>query len=430
MLVVATCIGVQFVGPFSRLLDSQANQSVLLYWTEQSTSQPTREKSSLSNTIDSVVTQNDALTSSHNQNDFARNQPSSSSNESAESDSAVVVKTNATITSRRHPSIPNPHERFHEVLRNKRVDELREREEDPVSTDEAHNIIGNKLNPNAIHRPLFDLNDADARNETQDDKQRESSMNARQSGLKAVNLFHSRQTSNSATKRRYSQTPFVQGYKTKGGKLPLDTADYLMDVHMWKDVDNGTCVNDGFSKDGGSSSQTASSGGKFVEEEWQHRAPYAILLGAMKSGTHAVTASLWEHPAIAPTGHWELHFFDSPFAIRNDKGIDRKLTLQNYARAFETALAKSNFTKTSYMGTSSGYKEPHEYYAFESSPRYLLNSDRLPDMVLCTVPWVKLIAILRNPIDRAASQYRYLDQVRRKYNNPMVGKYPGHDIEL
>ena len=58
--------------------------------------------------------------------------------------------------------------------------------------------------------------------------------------------------------------------------------------------------------------------------------------------------------------------------------------------------------------------------AFESSPRYLLSSDRIPHAILCVVPWVKLLAILRNPVDRVESHYKYLDQSRRRNEQPMV----------
>jgi hypothetical protein len=56
----------------------------------------------------------------------------------------------------------------------------------------------------------------------------------------------------------------------------------------------------------------------------------------------------------------------------------------------------------------------------ESSPRYLLNSDRIPHLIMCTVPWVKLLVLVRNPIERAESQYRYLDEARRANDQPMV----------
>lgn len=191
---------------------------------------------------------------------------------------------------------------------------------------------------------------------------------------------------------RYSnKIPFVQGYKPTGGPLPLDAADFLSDPKQWKYVDNHTCL--------------------FPEQkipEWQTRAPYMILLGAMKCGTHAVTRALWEHPRIRKTGYWELHFFDGPRVIRTDQGIDQTRTREHYRQAFDKSIPDFPKNDTSSM------------IAFESSPRYLLNSDRIPDLMFCVAPWAKLMAILRNPVDRVGSHYRYLDDSRRKSDQPMV----------
>lgn len=127
------------------------------------------------------------------------------------------------------------------------------------------------------------------------------------------------------------------------------------------------------------------------EEAWQHRAPYALLLGAMKAGTHAVLQSLWEHPRVARTGHWELHFFDSPRAIRSDKGIHVGVTRQNYAQAFREALSEFKFDFETFHNTTSSN---NRMVAIESSPRTLLSSDRIPKLILCVTPWVKMMAIL------------------------------------
>jgi hypothetical protein len=45
-----------------------------------------------------------------------------------------------------------------------------------------------------------------------------------------------------------------------------------------------------------------------AEEAWLHQAPYALFLGTMKGGTHAMLQSLWEHPGVVCTGHWKVHF--------------------------------------------------------------------------------------------------------------------------
>ena len=47
---------------------------------------------------------------------------------------------------------------------------------------------------------------------------------------------------------------------------------------------------------------------------------------------------------------------------------------------------------------------PH-MVALDDSPRYIFWSDRVPARILCVAPWAKVLAILRNPIDRAYSHY-------------------------
>jgi hypothetical protein len=73
-------------------------------------------------------------------------------------------------------------------------------------------------------------------------------------------------------------TPFVQGYKPTGGDLPFDPADFLASERMWKYVSDTCLLNDE------SDNETATT----MIPEWQRRAPYAILLGAMKVRKYAV----------------------------------------------------------------------------------------------------------------------------------------------
>jgi hypothetical protein len=60
-----------------------------------------------------------------------------------------------------------------------------------------------------------------------------------------------------------------QGYKPTGGTLPYDPADFLFNRRMWRYVDNATCR------------ETTPQPSDY-DLSWQRRAPYAILLGAMK----------------------------------------------------------------------------------------------------------------------------------------------------
>jgi hypothetical protein len=100
-----------------------------------------------------------------------------------------------------------------------------------------------------------------------------------------------------------------------------------------------------------------------------------IGLGAQKSGTSWVYACLYEHPKIcAPIK--EIHFFSRE---RFSKG--RKWYEDHFKRC-KNGLKQGEFS-TSY-----------------------LYSKETPQRIKNMYPHAKLIAILRNPVDRAISQYR------------------------
>lgn len=100
-----------------------------------------------------------------------------------------------------------------------------------------------------------------------------------------------------------------------------------------------------------------------------------IGLGAQKSGTSWAYACLYEHPQIcAPIK--EIHFFSRP---RYENG--REWYEAHFKKCDEKKL-KGEFS-TSY-----------------------LYSEEAPQRIRAMYPNAKLIAILRNPIDRAYSQYR------------------------
>ncbi len=100
-----------------------------------------------------------------------------------------------------------------------------------------------------------------------------------------------------------------------------------------------------------------------------------IGVGAQKSGTSWAYACLYEHPEIcAPVK--EIHFFSRP---RYEEG---KEWYEGHFKKCEEGLLRGEFS-TSYL------------YSEES-----------PERIHACYPNAKLIAILRNPIDRAYSQYR------------------------
>lgn len=153
----------------------------------------------------------------------------------------------------------------------------------------------------------------------------------------------------------------------------------------WPKLDNQTCLPEGlpeYPPDGS------------VEQ----RRPLAIVIGSMKSGTSALSIYLYRHPSVVRPNKKEMHFFDFQYQhlLASNDGIHRRETRAQYKRAFGITLGGATFTSL---------ESSNHLVAIDDSPRYMFWSDRVPARILCTAPWAKLLAILRNPIDRAFSHY-------------------------
>ena len=115
--------------------------------------------------------------------------------------------------------------------------------------------------------------------------------------------------------------------------------------------------------------------------------PHFIIIGAMKSGTTSLFSCLIQHPQILKCFRKEVHFFDNYF----DKGT------KWYRAHFPLARKVST-------GRITG----------EASPLYILNP-LAPERISRLLPNVKLIAILRNPVERAISHYFMEVRAKREH---------------
>ena len=110
--------------------------------------------------------------------------------------------------------------------------------------------------------------------------------------------------------------------------------------------------------------------------------PTYIIAGAMRSGTSALNSYLRQHPEVGVSSNKETHFFDHFF----DNGLDWYRDL---------------------------FPEEGKFVAVgEATPNYMFSTTAL-DRIQRTLPEVKRVVILRNPIDRAYSHYWH-DRVRNK----------------
>lgn len=118
--------------------------------------------------------------------------------------------------------------------------------------------------------------------------------------------------------------------------------------------------------------------------------PDFIIVGAMKSGTTSLFNYLGQHPHIKPGLVKEIHYFD-----RNlDKGFGW------YKAHFPLKSLKSCRYKTG-----------------EASPSYMF-IPAVAERIYELLPNVKIIAILRNPTDRAISHF-YHEVNRKRESHPL-----------
>ncbi|MFQ5812214.1 MAG: sulfotransferase domain-containing protein [Anaerolineae bacterium] len=117
--------------------------------------------------------------------------------------------------------------------------------------------------------------------------------------------------------------------------------------------------------------------------------PDFIIIGAHKGGTTSLYNYLIAHPCIAPALRKEVHFFDENFG---------KGTIW-YRAHFPSLVSKYYATRV----------RRQKFITGEATPYYIWHPV-VPQRLSQTLPRAKLIAVLRNPVDRAYSQYHH--QVR------------------
>jgi hypothetical protein len=111
-----------------------------------------------------------------------------------------------------------------------------------------------------------------------------------------------------------------------------------------------------------------------IETAHLRQNPDFIIIGTQRGGTTSLYRYLTAHPEIGQASRKEVHFFDRYY----DKGIDWYLAHFPLRGEFPV------------VG--------------EASPFYLFHPEA-PARILAAMPQAKFIVLLRNPVDRAYSQY-------------------------
>jgi hypothetical protein len=123
--------------------------------------------------------------------------------------------------------------------------------------------------------------------------------------------------------------------------------------------------------------------------------PNFFIIGAQKAGTTSLYYYLKQHPQVYMSPRKEPHFFEGMHSefYRPGRTIPPVTNLEDYQALFE--------------GVSD------EKAIGEASASYLY-SPRAPALIRRSIPHAKLIAVLRNPADRAYSNFVHCVQVGRE----------------
>jgi Sulfotransferase domain len=121
--------------------------------------------------------------------------------------------------------------------------------------------------------------------------------------------------------------------------------------------------------------------------------PDFLIIGADESGALHLYRSLSEHPAVCRSVATEVHFFDVRFTYGR----------RWYRSQFPTRIRRKAIERRTGMQTRAG----------EVSPYYLFHPF-VPTRAAAVVPEAKLVALLRNPIERAVLRYHLMVQLRKE----------------
>ncbi len=107
--------------------------------------------------------------------------------------------------------------------------------------------------------------------------------------------------------------------------------------------------------------------------------PSLLVIGAQKGGTTSLFNYLVQHPDVLPPLRKEVHYFDF-----------------NYGRGIQWYRANFPYSHRLRRGS----------LTLDASPYYLVHP-LVPERAAQLLPGVKLVALLRNPVDRALSHYHH-----------------------
>lgn len=131
------------------------------------------------------------------------------------------------------------------------------------------------------------------------------------------------------------------------------------------------------------------------------RLPNTIVIGAPKSGTTSLFYYLKGHPSIYAPVRKELHYFSYDLLARHLSGPGDGVVMRSLCA-----------TREEYMGHYAAART--ERVIVEVSPSYMYYADEVSERIKDELGSVKIVALLRDPVERAFSQYMYLVRENRE----------------
>ena len=188
---------------------------------------------------------------------------------------------------------------------------------------------------------------------------------------------------------------------------------------MLERVENATCLHQGDKPDDLPSNN-------LIREHQRQQLPSALLIGVQKCGTTALYSYLVQHEQIVRSRK-ELYFLDEVvdriMLQSTTGGIPKEDVRRAFARILERDLQPSK----------KKHSRKAANYIIDFTPNYIFESHRLPARIHCILPWAKVLVLLRNPIDRALSQYQMKLRNQKHMNEfghliPTFDEYVRNDL--
>lgn len=126
--------------------------------------------------------------------------------------------------------------------------------------------------------------------------------------------------------------------------------------------------------------------------------PDAILVGAQRAGTTSLHRYLVAHPQVVPAKRKEVHFFD--VESHWERGVGW------YRAHFPTAREVARRARD----------DGARRVVLEATPAYMFR-EQVPARMHATVPHAKLLAVLRDPVERALSNWKLAGEWGLQYGS-------------